>query len=268
MSQINQILGNLSRCLKESVDGSFFAQYENFCLYSAFQPIYQSNGHLFGYEALLRVIDSESQTLFPDQFFDRYRLTPQIRINIDRLVRVMHMHNFSRCFSGRALFLNINPQSLADNNTQNLLRMYLSGYLDEIGLSLGQLYIEVIEESCDNEQNMLKVINSLRKDGLHFAIDDYGSGSSLEPRVRAMLPDVIKMDKQLVQDFINGNKSPLLKAVALAKEVKARVLIEGIEDEKSYKAAQSVNADLLQGYYLGQPLLSKNHLPQFSKILL
>ncbi len=263
MSQINQILGSLSRCLKESVNGSFFAEYENFCLYSAFQPIYQPNGQLFGYEALLRVIDSESKTLLPDHFFERFRLVPQIRINIDRLVRVMHMRNFSRCFSGQALFLNINPQSLADNNTQNLLCMYLSGYLDEIGLSLGQLYIEVIEENCDDEHNMLAIINILRKEGLHFAVDDYGTGSSLEPRVRAMAPDVIKMDKQLVLDFIHGNQSPLLEAVALAKEVKAKVLIEGIEDEKTYKAAQLVKADLLQGYYLGQPLLSQNHLRTF-----
>ncbi len=261
MSQINNLLGILSRCLKESADGSFFAQYKNFCLYSAFQPIYQSNGHLFGYEALLRVRDSESRSLLPDHFFKRYLTTPKTRIDLDRLVRVMHMRNFSRCFSGQALFLNINPQSLADNTTQDLLRMYLSGYLDEIGLSVGQLYIEVIEEDCDDEKNMLSIINVLRKEGVHFAVDDYGCGASLEPRVRAMTPDVIKMDKQLVLDFIQGNKTPLLDAVTLAKEVSAKVLIEGIEDEKTYEAAQSVNADLLQGYYLGQPLLSQSHLP-------
>lgn len=263
MSHLKQILGGLSRCLQQATDGSFFAEFEGYRLHSAFQPIYHSNGQLFGYEALLRVIDRYSQALLPDRFFEFFRLRPALRIEIDRLVRVMHIRNFSACFAEKNLFLNMNPDSLADVRTQNLLRMYFSGYLSEVGMSVGQVYIEVIEEGCDQEEKMLASVHSLRQEGFRFAVDDYGCGASLEPRVKSIRPEMVKMDKRLLLDYLKGKTEPLIQAVSVARENNAKVLVEGIESKAAFEAAKAIQADYMQGYFLGQPLLSTYHLAYF-----
>lgn len=49
--------------------GSYCAQYDGFILRSVFQPIFDKQMNIFGYEALLRIQDSNAQPIRPDLFF-------------------------------------------------------------------------------------------------------------------------------------------------------------------------------------------------------
>jgi len=245
----------LEQHLIMSDDDSYNVVYDRYVMKSAFQPIVSLSGKLFGYEALLRVFDEAGDQLLTEPFFTSELLTERDRINIDRLAKVIHLRNFSRFLSCGTLFLNMSPASVIDGDTHVLTKHSLIPRVTDLGLSIDQIYFEVLEHFCSNDSRLVQSLQSMRRQGLQIAIDDYGVGASSELRAREVKPEIIKMDKSLLAEYINGEPDKLLKAMELASELDAKVLLEGVEDHRCFEAAQALGVDYMQGYYIGRPEL-------------
>lgn len=255
MGKILRAISELEQHLILSDDDSYSVVYDRYVMKSAFQPIVSLSGKLFGYEALLRVFDESGDQLLTEPFFTSELLTERDRINIDRLAKVIHLRNFSRFSSGERLFLNMSPAAVIDADTHILTKNTLIPRVIDLGLSIDQIYFELLEHSCSNDVRLVQSLQTMRQQGLRIAIDDYGVGASSELRVREVKPEIIKMDKSLLAEYINGDPGKLLKAMALAREIDARVLLEGVEDHGCYLAAKALGVDYMQGYYIGRPEL-------------
>ncbi|MGF1725620.1 EAL domain-containing protein [Photobacterium nomapromontoriensis] len=234
-------------------DGSYYAHYHDLILVSAFQPIFTPDGNVFAYEALLRIFNSSQQLIDTGNIIHAYQLEQTHLINLDRLARVIHLRNFAHSFSTSNLFINMAPVAIIDGNRQQLTESIFLPRLFELGLSPERIYIEILEHYCENDKDLVHAINSYHRRGFKIAIDDYGVAGSAEQRTRALNPNLIKMDKSLLQDYLNGNPMPMQDAIALAREIGSKVLIEGIEDKACYLAAITLGADFFQGYYMGRP---------------
>lgn len=243
-------------------DGSYSAVYDDFVMKSAFQPIVCMSGELFGYEALLRVFDETGIQLKTEPFFTPAFMGTCDQINFDRLARVIHLRNFARFLSTGSLFLNMTPIAALDTDSQLLTQNSLIPRVKELGLSIDQVYFEILEHFCACDQMLVNSLHNMQRHGLRIAIDDYGIDGSSEMRTRNVNPDIIKVDRSLLADFMSGKPDSLIEAIGLARELNAKVLVEGVEDQRCMEVTKRLGVDFLQGYYVGRPVMVHELSPQ------
>ncbi|GLR76126.1 EAL domain-containing protein [Aliivibrio sifiae] len=239
-------------------DGSYYSKYDGYLLQSVFQPIFNIQQAIIGYEALLRIFDHNMLPIRPDLFFkDTTRTIEQI-LNIERLSRVIHIRNFS-LFSQRniQLFLNILPESAVHfhtNKIPNLNTSLLESRIKELGLFPQCVTLELLEFHYQDKAKLLGAIEDIKSHGFNIAIDDFGSEASSEDRVSLLKPNILKIDRSLLLKYENGNTEPIQSAITLARNQKALIVIEGVETTKQYEDMKLLGIDYFQGFLLGKPL--------------
>src|ERR1700737_2366042 len=92
--------------------------------------------------------------------------------------------------------------------------------------------------------------------GIHLAVDDFGTGYSSLSYLQQFPIDVLKIDKSFVQklsDDLNG--SAIVNAVLdMGKNLKLRVIAEGIETPEQLAFLQARHCAEGQGYLFSRPL--------------
>lgn len=236
--------------------GIYVATYLGFIMKSAFQPIIHLDGSLMGYEALLRVYDKRSHVqCHTEQFVKSPFLSCHERLNIDTLARVLHLKNFFLHIAEGHLFLNTNPDAVIDSVSVDYFNQFIHCRIQPMGTAIDQIYLELLEYKCSSDQALTTSIQDLSKNGFKIALDDYGCKASSEIRARNVRPDIIKMDRSLLAQYMVGVQEPLLKAIRVARELNAEVLLEGVEDFNFYLKARDLDVNYLQGYFIGRPEL-------------
>ena len=91
--------------------------------------------------------------------------------------------------------------------------------------------------------------------GFQVALDDVGSGFSGLNMLGDLDPDLIKIDRQLIE---NARDSELHQKIcsALVDIGRSRdklVLAEGIETQQDHDFATRIGANLVQGFFYGKP---------------
>lgn len=91
-------------------------------------------------------------------------------------------------------------------------------------------------------------------------LDDAGALCADESRIRAARPDVVKIDRGLFQCAPDDRTAHgrLTALMATAREVDARVLVEGVSDASLLAFARTIGADLAQGFTFGTPVGLEN----------
>ena len=260
MAKILRSRDELEQHLIQSQDGSYSAFYVRKTMKSAFQPIVSSSGELFGYEALLRIYNQDGLQLETEPFFSAGYMPSSDRINLDRLARVIHLRNFARFVSKGSLFLNLTPIAALDAGGQQCGYNSLISKVKELGLSNDRIYFEILEHTCANDKLLVRSLQDMQQYGFRIAIDDYGVDASSEQRVRNVKPDIIKVDRSLLTDFMSGKPEELESVIHLAHELNAKVLIEGIESKSDFMMVKELGVEYMQGYYIGRPV-QVNGLP-------
>ncbi|OZS42250.1 EAL domain-containing protein [Photobacterium sanguinicancri] len=262
MKKILRTVHDIEHYLRGTTDDGFSFVYQDKIIKSAFQPIVNQDNTVFGFEALMRVYDADGMRCQTEPFFTSRHLPLFDKINIDRLARVIHLRNFAHFIHCGALFLNMSPDALIDNREHESGNNLLFPRVKELGLNLKDIYFELLEHHCTDDQQLNAVLHGMRRKGVKLAMDDYGSQASSEVRALTVKPDIIKMDKSLLQEYLNGHPKRLNEALSVAKTVGAKVLLEGVEDKRAYNVAMALNVDFMQGYFFGRPLLLHEFMKQ------
>ena len=129
--------------------------------------------------------------------------------------------------------------------------------LDLLTRGAGELQIvaEVTERSVASDPaGLIAAIEELRAHTNRIALDDVGSDAASQAMMSLIRPDVIKLDRAVVQ----GPDSPDVHAVvdavlAEAKRTGAVILAEGIETPRHLDTAKAMGATLGQGWLFGHP---------------
>ncbi|KDM90800.1 hypothetical protein EA58_15555 [Photobacterium galatheae] len=250
VSKIIATIQDIDMYLRTESDGSMSAAYDAYQIKTAFQPIHTVHGDIFGYEALARVYNEAGDELKTEPFFTSEYLDITDQVNLDRLARAIHVKNFARFFPTHFLFINMMPDMLLAHHRQASAEKR-----NEFGGLSSQVYVELLEHDCSCNHELQCVLHQMRAQGLKIAIDDYGVKASSERRARLLNPDMIKVDRSLLADYLAGETQPLNQVVALAHELGATLLLEGVENEAGREVATRLGVDYMQGFYLGRPQL-------------
>jgi EAL domain-containing protein (putative c-di-GMP-specific phosphodiesterase class I) len=99
------------------------------------------------------------------------------------------------------------------------------------------------------------VLLGLRRAGFRIAIDDFGTGYSSLDYLRRYPVDRIKIAQQFMIDPAEGSSDAILRAaIALARELKLEVIVEGVETAKQLQRVKSCGGRDVQGYYFSKPV--------------
>lgn len=243
-------------CLRTDTNGDVMAVFNGLELRSVFQPIFRANGTVLGFEALIRARSTEGDPVCPAYIFRNLeRDDPDFtdQVSLDKLARVVHLRNFSSYSGNHSIFLNVLPSSAIASiqhfSNQNLMLRRLA----ELGIPRHHVVLEVVEHLHSDAESLSVATMQSINNGFQIAVDDYGVEGSEEMRVRMIRPSLIKVDRSLIQRYVSGEQDAMHRAIALANEVNAEILVEGIENQEEYETMRDLHINYFQGFYLGMP---------------
>lgn len=124
------------------------------------------------------------------------------------------------------------------------------------GLPPQRLKLEVTESvMMMDPKRAIAVLSDLRYLGVSIALDDFGTGYSSLSYLTTFRWDEFKIDRSFVQNLEAGSLSQsIIQAVlVLAKQIGAKVVVEGIETGEQLDLLRQTGCDIGQGYLLGRP---------------
>ncbi|MGH8888309.1 MAG: EAL domain-containing protein, partial [Acidothermaceae bacterium] len=210
-----------------------------------FQPIVDLNkGAVAGYEALAR-FDGPLQAT-PDKWFAAAAtvgLGPALESRVVRAALAARENLPVNCF----LTVNVSPRALT---TGPVMDEFLRGG------ELAGLFVELTEEQAITDpEAMRRDLARLRDRGALIALDDAGSGYSGLQRLLALRPELMKLDRSLIDgiDKDEAKRACVEMLIVLASRLDSWLLAEGIEQPAELRELINLGVPLAQGYLLGKP---------------
>jgi EAL domain-containing protein (putative c-di-GMP-specific phosphodiesterase class I) len=147
--------------------------------------------------------------------------------------------------NGTWLSLNLDAGALATDAVQGALPEDLHG-----------IVVEVTEQELPPDDEALqRTLAGLRSRGAKIALDDAGAGYAGLQHVVRIRPDIIKLDRSLVQGVDEDSERLALIESFVAFSSRTGVLLcaEGIETDEELAVLVQARVNLGQGYRLGRP---------------
>lgn len=131
--------------------------------------------------------------------------------------------------------------------------------LSEFGICGDRLAFEITEgQEMEIHSSLLGCISDLKGLGIKIWLDDFGTGFAGLSWLRLIDFDCVKIDKSFLHDCETTKGSIMLAdIVRLARNTKAKILVEGIETDDHLALVRRLQVDMGQGFYLGRPAPAK-----------
>ncbi|MEQ9562640.1 MAG: EAL domain-containing protein, partial [Woeseiaceae bacterium] len=222
------------------------------------QPIVSLTGHdeTSRYEILLRMKDSRGNRITSQAFFsaaERYQLMPQIdRWVVSTTVRKLAEHAEFLRDTGAVFSVNLSGQSLGDDD----ILEFIEDEIESSGIPATSLCFEVTESAAvSNRAKAQSFIDTLRKRGCRFSLDDFGAGLSSFAYLKTFHVDTLKIDGGFIRDITENQISESMVAAItqVAKVMNLETVAEYVESKKSRALVAKLGVDFAQGHAIGKP---------------
>ena len=223
-----------------------------------YQPIVSlSDGRLVGFEALLRWYHPEFGLIPPNRFIpiaEASGLIQPITVWIlhQTCLQLAKWQKISAEYEDLIVSVNISGKHLAKDD---LIDDVLST-LEQSRIPPHTLKLEITESvAMENAEHTINILNKLKQIGVQLSIDDFGTGYSSLSHLHRLPFDTLKIDRSFVcRVGDQGEDSEVLQTViSLAKNLKMRVIAEGIETHAQLAVLENLGCDYGQGYLLAKP---------------
>ncbi|MDP3118951.1 MAG: EAL domain-containing protein [Sulfuricurvum sp.] len=226
---------------------------EKGALTAHFQPIVNmKNNTIYGYESLARGVSDDGNLIYPDTLF-RWGREGNMLFYLDRACRETSLKTAAVKNISSKVFINFIPTAIYD--PQHCLQSTVK-WAKQLDFDPKNIIFEVIESDYVSDLDHLKkILDFYKSQGFMVALDDVGSGYSSLNMIAKLLPDIVKIDRDIIDhiDINIVNQSIFRAIVQIAKENNIIVLAEGIERAEEANFCAQEGADLAQGYYYGKP---------------
>src|SRR5690606_24244111 len=119
------------------------------------------------------------------------------------------------------------------------------------------LRLEITEDTAMHSPELVVAsLVRLRENGVGISLDDFGTGHSTLSRLQRLGPEELKIDRSFVTGLLKSpsDQSIVRPSIALAHELGARFIAEGVEDEDTLGWLAAAGADEAQGYVVAAPM--------------
>ena len=217
---------------------------------AVFQPIVNLHtGEIVGLEALARGPES-SQFSSPLALFAAARTAGRVA-ELDWVCRAAAFRAFYRggVSPSMSLFVNIEPEALAEDCPADLVPLVAQAESDL------RVFVEVNDRALASDPAaVLATVDRARAKGWGIAVDDVGASRASVSLLPVVSPDLVKLDRRILNDANPGDVSALVTGVLRhVEKTGASLLVEGVEDQADVDWALALGATYGQGFYLGAP---------------
>ena len=220
----------------------------------AFQPVVLASDparHLF-HEGLIRLFDPTGRIIPAAQFIHSVE-DIELGRQIDLAALSKALHALAR-IDGLALSINTSARSLVYPPWQDRLRQMLKR---RPGIG-PRLIVEVPEVSVLQIPELAgHAIETLRKLGVRFVLDDFGAGASSLRHLRDFRFEFLKLDGQFTKGISRdpANQSLCEGLISLGYHLGARTIAARVEDAEDMLWLQKAGVDAMQGFFFAAPTL-------------
>jgi len=105
-----------------------------------------------------------------------------------------------------------------------------------------------------NIQDTSLCLKRFRAAGISLAIDDFGTGYSSLGYLRQFPVDALKIDRSFVKDLHTSSDDAAICAaiIAMARELKLKVIAEGVQNAEQLEFLRRHQCDQAQGYLISR----------------
>jgi len=219
-----------------------------------YQPVFQNDcKSVWGYECLMRGLADDGSLVMPKQLLE-WATQERLIFMLDRICRETHIRNAAAVLPDDvAILINFLPTAIYEPSF--CLKTTIAA-AKSAGIAPNRVIFEVVEtEKVLDSDHLSSILNEYRKSGFRVALDDVGSGFAGLTMLADLNPDLIKMDRELVQGAVKSEMHRIIvrALVQIAKASGSLILAEGVETEAELALMKSFGVDLFQGFLLGRP---------------
>ena len=233
-------------------------------LFMVYQPQFDTHGHFYGVESLVRWHNDRLGNVPPNKFIPVAEASGQMP-SIGRFIlsaSLEEMADIHRHFS-TSFHTSINvsiKQFLDVTFLEHLLKTIKETAIPRFSVTLEvteNLFIEDIDY-------ILPLLNEIRGLDIKISMDDFGTGYSSLNMLRKLPIDELKIDKSFVDEICHDENAQKMaqSIIAIGKNLGMLILAEGVETKEQHELLSHFGCDRFQGYYFSKPL-SKEDLLHF-----
>lgn len=217
----------------------------------AFQPIVSLDKQaIVAYEALARGPKGEAASTVLDHTLhnNRYSIDQRCREKAIALSSTLGILETSA-----DLCVNFYPNAVYE--PKQCLKRTLN-IAESVKFPLSRVIFEFTEvEEVHDRDHLLKIMKEYRRHGLRIAIDDFGAGYSGLNLLSDIRPDMLKIDRHLVQhlDQRPASRTIVRSIVQVCREMEIQLIAEGVEREEEMQVLCELGIDRMQGYFFARP---------------
>ncbi|MES9993224.1 MAG: EAL domain-containing protein [Candidatus Thiodiazotropha sp.] len=203
-------------------------------------------------EVLVRMVDPENGLVLPGQFIpaaERYDIMHRVDEWVIRNASDWMLHP---AHSKVHLFINLSGGSLANRHILELIEERLDK-CPELGRRIS---LEITETAAiGNLQQALNYMKQLKRHGVSFALDDFGSGLSSLAYLKTLPVDYVKIDGSFVRDLLDDPvDAAMVESICrISNEMGIETIAEFVEDIELIDWLTAVGVDYAQGYGIEKP---------------
>jgi len=233
-----------------------------------YQPIFNTEKQCYtSAEALVRLKDENLGNIPPDVFIpivERNGIIVKLGILIfEKVCQFIQKVNLKET-SIEYIEVNVSVvQCMQRDFVDELIEI-----MDRYHVTPDQINLEVTETAATNSLAILQEnIEKLHERGISFSLDDYGSGYSTLGYIHQLPFKIIKLDRIMVWDAFDNEKAGItLKfTVGMLKELKVRIVAEGVETEEQQVHLEGIGCDYLQGWYYSKAIPEREFVELIQK---
>ncbi len=224
-----------------------------------FQPVIDlQQQRIEGFEALLRWHHPLMGDVSPERFIPVAEHTGQIKELgqwvLEQACRRTQQWNLQYAADNEfSIAVNLSSIQIAEPD----INSKIEAVLQKTQMTQTKLHLEITETALLGRKDEARIIiEKFRDSGISLSIDDFGKGYCSLTYLQAFDFDVLKIDKDFIQDMGHDGKGLQLvrTLMLLAHNLNMKVVAEGVETAEQLEQLKTMNCPFIQGYYYSRPL--------------
>ena len=210
---------------------------------------------IVGCEALVRWQHKKYGLLPPDRFIPLIELTQLIHpLTFWVIKKVMRqIRNWKQQGIKISVGINLSTRNLTDDS----FVQQLDALMKEYGVEASEIEFEVTETAImSNLDRASQQLHQFHKRGIQTSLDDYGTGYSSLSYIKKLPLDFVKIDRSFISLMLKdkADRTIARSTIELAHDLGKKVVAEGVEDEKTLDELVKQGCDMVQGFFISNPL--------------
>ena len=227
------------------------------------QPIFSCKENRFvSAEALVRIKDSSNNFIPPNVFIPVAEQTGKI-IHLGKIIfeQVCQLIKENDLKQYGIQYIEVNLSTV--QGAYEYLATDFIQIMNTYQIDPSMINLEITETATLAEKRkLLHNMNLLMDYGVHFSLDDFGTGQSNLNYIIEMPVKIVKFDREMSNAYFNNGKAKYVMnaAIQMIHGMKLEIVSEGIETIEQYKAMEDMGINYIQGYYFSRPLQKEQFL--------